>query len=175
MTRLITYITLFSIILYHNTLFAQTQITKAKLVVTGLTCSMCSKATHKKLETMSSVKSIKADIKTASFSIYFKPDATINISDIKKKVEDAGFSIGALVLYIKGSGVFVKNNTTVTANNAQYIFIQSYPKNIEGEVKIKVLDKGFITKKEYKEMAKQLATYPTYGKAASNQFHVRVL
>ncbi len=175
MTRLIKYITLFIVTLYCNNLFAQTEITKVELVVTGLTCSMCSKATHKKLETISSIATIKANIKTTSFTITFKPNATIDINDLKKKVEDAGFSVGALVLYIKGSGVFVKNNTTVTANNAQYIFIQSYPKNIEGEVQAKVLDKGFITKKEYKEMAKQLATYPTYGKAASNQFHVKVL
>jgi copper chaperone CopZ len=177
MTQLIKYISIAIITLCSNNVIAQqtVQITKAELTVTGLTCSMCSKATHKKLETVNSIQSITANIKTTSFTLTFKPDASIDINDIKKKVEDAGFAVGSLVLYIKGSGVFVQNNTTITAGNAQYTFIQSYPKTIEGEAQARVLDKGFITKKEYAKMAKTLATYPSYGKAVANQFHVRIL
>ena len=67
------------------------QIVKAELTATGLTCSMCSKATYKQLISISAVEKVEPDLNNTAFVIYFKNGSAANISDIKTKVEDAGF------------------------------------------------------------------------------------
>src|SRR6478735_4260061 len=74
------------------------QITKAKLVASGLTCSMCSKAIYEALQKVSSVETVKANIKESSYIIVFKKDAIVKPDEIKKTVEDAGFFVAQLQL-----------------------------------------------------------------------------
>ena len=68
------------------------KISSADLQVTGLTCSMCSNATQKSLETLNFISSIKPDLNKNIFVLTFKKDANINLDLVRKKVQDAGFS-----------------------------------------------------------------------------------
>lgn len=95
---------LFSIVLIAGKASAQ-QITTAELQVTGLTCSMCSQATEKSLRTLDFVEAIEPDLNKNLFAITFKKDKAVNIDQIRKKVEAAGFSVGNL------TAVFNFNNT----------------------------------------------------------------
>src|SRR5690242_4458188 len=69
------------------------QVSKAKLVASGLTCSMCSKAIYEALQKVNTIESVKANIKESSYDIAFKKDAAVNFDAIRKAVEDAGFSV----------------------------------------------------------------------------------
>lgn len=151
------------------------QIIKAELKATGLTCSMCSKATLKQLRTLEGVDSVGTDLNTTTFIIFFKKDNNINPNDIKQKVEDAGFSVGELILILKVDNQKVENNSSFVQNNISYIFMESKTSNLYGEIKLKVLNKGFIVDKEYKKLLKLSKQYPSYAASIKNTYHIKTL
>ena len=53
---------IFILLLVTTISAAKAQFTKAELQVSGLTCSMCSKATEKSLRTLDFIGDIKADL-----------------------------------------------------------------------------------------------------------------
>jgi copper chaperone CopZ len=75
---------------------ANAQFTKAELQVSGLTCSMCSKATEKSLRTLGFIGDVKADLNRNVFVLTFKNNAPVNLEQISKKVQGAGFSVSNL-------------------------------------------------------------------------------
>src|SRR5690349_21179107 len=56
------------------TVSSYAQISNAKLVASGLTCSMCSKAIYEALQKVNTIESVKANIKESSYDIVFKKD-----------------------------------------------------------------------------------------------------
>jgi copper chaperone CopZ len=74
-------------------LIANAQVEKAEFQASGLTCSMCSNAINKALKTVPFIESINTDLNKNLFEITFKKNAVVDFDIIKKKVEDAGFSI----------------------------------------------------------------------------------
>ena len=63
----------------------------------------------------------------------------------------------------------------IDANNASYIFVDTKPQTLTGDTKVKVLDKGFVTQKEYKKLTKSLSKYPSYALNGNNSFHLKTL
>ncbi|HJP63989.1 MAG TPA: hypothetical protein VJ844_11120, partial [Mucilaginibacter sp.] len=53
---------IFLVLILFSATAAKAQFTKAELQVSGLTCSMCSKATEKSLRTLGFIDDIKADL-----------------------------------------------------------------------------------------------------------------
>ena len=126
------------------------QVTKINLKASGLTCSMCSNSINKALKTLTFVDAINADIKTYTFEITFKTSSAIDFDKIKKKVEDAGFSVAAFTALINFNNVQVKDNKPLTIGNMTFLFVRTKEQLLNGIKDIKVLNKGFITPKEYK-------------------------
>ena len=151
------------------------QITKAELTATGLTCSMCSKATYKQLTSIPEVEKVETDLNKTAFILYFKTGTTVNVGDLKKKVEDAGFSVGELVVVFNFNNQKAENNSSFTQDNITYTFMESKPTVLTGEVKVKILDKGFVTQKEYKKLQKLTKQYPTYASVNNNLYHIKTL
>ncbi len=166
---------LISSIILLGSLIANAQITKAELTATGLTCSMCSKATYKQLTSIPEVESVKTDLNTTTFILHFKKGSAVNPIELKKKVEDAGFSVGQLVIVFNINNQKAENNTSFTQNNITYIFMDTKPGVLTGEVKAKILDKGFVVQKEYKKLIKMTKQYPTYAKFTNNLYHIKIL
>lgn len=74
----------------------QATITKATLVASGLTCSMCSKAIFKALTSLDFVAEVKVDIELSKYILTFKSDKKVVIDQIKSAVTDAGFGVQSL-------------------------------------------------------------------------------
>lgn len=163
-----------SIILFAS-IIANAQITKAELTATGLTCSMCSKATYKQLTSIPEVDKVETDLNKTAFILHFKNGSTVNPGDLKKKVEDAGFSVGELVVVFNFNNQKVENNSSFTQDNITYTFMDTKPGVLAGEVKVKVLDKGFVVEKEYKKLSKLTKQYPTYATVNNNSYHIKAL
>jgi len=161
-------ITIFSI----NT---KAQIVKAELVATGLTCSMCSNAINKQFKNMPEVVRVETDLNTNTFTVYLKDGNTLTPESLKDKVEKAGFFIGSLILTMPFNNVKAADNVKIDAKNTSYIFIDTKPQTLTGETKVKVLDKGFVTQKEYKKLTKSLSKYPSYVQNNDNSFHLKTL
>lgn len=166
---------LISCIILIASFITNAQITKAELTATGLTCSMCSKATYKQLTSIPEVEKVETDLNKTAFILYFKSGTTVNVGDLKKKVEDAGFSVGELVVVFNFNNQKAENNDSFTQDNITYTFMDSKPTVLTGEVKVKILDKGFVTEKEYKKLQKLTKQYPTYASVNNNQYHIKTL
>jgi copper chaperone CopZ len=147
------------------------QITKVEIMATGLTCSMCSNAINKQLKTLSEVEKVDIDLNKNLFVITLKTDNKLTPKTFKDKVEKAGFFIGSMVLLINFNNQTIEDNVQID----NYIFIDSKPQNLTGLTKVKMLDKGYVTTKEYKKLSKTLAKYPTYNKSYDVKFHLKTI
>jgi copper chaperone CopZ len=134
------------------------QISKAELKVTGLTCSMCSQATEKSLKTLDFIGTITPDLNKNIFVIDFKKDKNVNLDLMKKKVEDAGFSIGSLAATMHFNQAKVDAQGTVVSGGTVYKILNAKNRTLNGPVRVEVVDKGFISSAAYKQKAKTFNT-----------------
>lgn len=162
-------------ILLFTAAIANAQITKAELTATGLTCSMCSKATYKQLTALPEVEKVDTDLNKTAFILYFKPGSTVNPGDLKKAVEEAGFAVGELVVVFNFTNQKAEDNSSFTQDNITYTFMDTKPAVLAGAVKVQILDKGFIVEKEYKKLSKLAKKYPSYTTASNNIYHIKTL
>jgi len=65
---------------------------KVKFVASGLTCSMCSRAVHKSLESDKDIIKIESNLETQEWNIEYKK-GTYSFDKLKSKVEGAGFGV----------------------------------------------------------------------------------
>ena len=129
------------------------QVIQASLQASGLTCSMCSNSINKALTTLDFVLKVDADIKTYTFEIFFKPNSHVDFDLIKKKVENAGFSVSSFFATIHFDNVQIINNQEVTIEDKKFLFVNIKDRSLNGVKKVKILGKGFISPKEYKRNA----------------------
>lgn len=135
----------------------QAQFSKATLQATGLTCAMCSNAINKALLTKPFIQSVKADIKNSSFNIVFKENADVDIDEIRKTVEGAGFGIGSLKLTGNFSEVKIEKDKIVQIGDKQFHFLNAESQVLNGEQTITIVDKNFLTEKQFKKFSNATA------------------
>jgi copper chaperone CopZ len=86
-----------SLIVFGAILFfavnANSQVKEAVIGVDGFTCSLCAKGVEGQLESLGFVKSVKADLKSTTFTITFKSNSKINFAEIQDAVTDGGFTL----------------------------------------------------------------------------------
>jgi len=129
------------------------QIATANLQVTGLTCSMCSNATQKSLETLSFINTVKPDLNKNIFVLTFKNGADINLDLVRKKVQDAGFSVGGLTADFTFNQVKIDDKGQAIVGGNVYRFINAKNKTLNGTVKASVVDKDFISGSAFKKQS----------------------
>ena len=155
---------IFTLILLISATVSNAQISKIELRATGLTCSMCSNAIFKQLESISEVDSVETDLNTNTFIVFLKKGNTINPKTFKEKVEKAGFFIG----------VFIVTALPEILDQSIYILIDGKPKK-QAEIKFQILDKGYVTEKEFKKLPKTYKDIATYSVNNDNDFHIKIL
>jgi copper chaperone CopZ len=157
------YILMFALtILYAAT--SQAQIAKAEIQATGLTCSMCSNAINKQLKSLADVENVEIDLNTNTFTVTLKENNSLKPSVFKENVEKAGFFIGSLILTVKPE--MIKNN--------DYIIVKGKENNAK-ELQIQVLDKGYVTDKEFKKLVKSYKNSETFNNNNEADFHIKIL
>lgn len=139
------------------------QIVKAEIIATGLTCSMCSNAINKQLASLPEVTSVETDLNTNTFIVTMKPNATLSPSLFKNNVEKAGFFVGSLVLSIDSNSM------------ENYINVEKKEIPIASEIKIQILDKGFVTDKEFKKLSKKYKNSETYLTNNEKYYHFKII
>lgn len=127
------------------------QVSKVSIQASGLTCSMCSNSINKALQSLDYVKDVEADIKNSSFEVTFKDPIKVNFDQLKKKVEDAGFFVARFEVAMVFNDQAILNDAHLETNGYLLHFLKVTEKNLSGEVKIRLLDKGFVSAKEYKK------------------------
>jgi len=130
---------------------AQAQVKNVSLQASGLTCSMCSNAIFKALKTLDFVAGVEPDIKSSTFNISFKPGAAVDFDQLKKKVEDAGFFVANFTATIYFDKTTLDKDEHIHVNGLLLHFLDAKGQVIEGEQTIKLLDKGFVSAKTWKQ------------------------
>jgi hypothetical protein len=64
------------------------------------------------------------------------------------------------------------SQASLNQGESTYVFLDSEAKQITKEVKAKVLDEGFVTKKEYKKLLKSLSQYAAGNK---DTYHLQLI
>ena len=127
------------------------QVTKVSLQASGLTCSMCSNAINKSLKSLGFVDQVRSNIKTSTFEVTFHQDSDIDFYKMKKKVEDAGFFVSKFIATINFTNVQVKGKGPVAIGNKSLLFINIKDQVLNGETSVRIVNKGFLSSKEYKK------------------------
>ena len=129
------------------------QFSKASLQASGLTCSMCSKAVKVALEKVSFVQEVKVNIKNQEYAIVFKENSKADFDELKKAVEDAGFSVASLKVTGSFSSVNVEKDEHIQLDGKNFHFVNSGAKVLNGEQTLTIVDKDFLSAKEYKKFS----------------------
>ena len=154
---------------------ATAQIEKAEIIATGLTCSMCSNAINKQFKSLSQVDSVQTDLNTNTFTVYLKKGNDVKPKLLKESVEKAGFFVGSMVVTMSFDNVQVLENQTIKKDDVTLVFVDIKSKTLNGPTKVKVLDKGFVTQKEYKKLTKSYSKYLTYSAENEDDYHVKTI
>jgi hypothetical protein len=94
---------------------------------------------------------------------------------LKERVEKAGFFVGSMIITMSFENLEVTDNLKIEKDGFSMVFIESKTKTLNGESEVKILDKGFVTQKEFKKMSKSLAKYPTYIAGNEDDYHVKIM
>jgi copper chaperone CopZ len=151
-----------TILLISNATIAQ--ISKAEIRATGLTCSMCSNAINKQLKSLPEVTNVETDLNTNTFTVTLTEGNSLSPKVFKESVEKAGFFIGELKITI--------NNQII--NKAPYIATSELSSS-SSEVIIQILDKGYVTDKEFKKLSKKMKDISSYASNNEEDFHFIVI
>ena len=164
------------IILVLFSVSSQAQIKSVTIQASGLTCSMCSNSIFKSLETLDFVDQVDANIKTSSFDISFKPNADIDFDKLKAKVEDAGFFVARFTVTYHFEGLAISDDKHINVGNSVFHFLNVKEAVLSGDKKIRLLDKGFVSAKEFKKNSSltKMACYKTGEENEKRIFHVTI-
>jgi len=160
---------IFLLLILANLYFiGYSQFSKASLQASGLTCSMCSKAVKVALEKVPFVQEVKVNIKSQEYNMTFRQGSKADFDELKKAVEDAGFSVASLKITGNFSDVNVEKDKHIQLDGKNFHFVNSSTKVLNGEQTLTIIDKDFVSAKEYKKYsaATKLECIKT-GKAAN--------
>jgi copper chaperone CopZ len=132
---------------------ANAQFSKVSLQASGLTCSMCSKAVKNALEAVPSVEKVMVDIKNQKYNITFKSNAVINFDELSKAVEDAGFSVAALKVTAQVPDLKIEKDEHYLIGDKYFHFLNGYGKQVNGETTFTLVDKSFVSAKDFKKFS----------------------
>jgi hypothetical protein len=75
----------------------------------------------------------------------------VDPSALRKKVEDAGFSVSKLVLRFEANKQQIENSGFLTLGKFTYHFVQIKRATYDGLININIIDKEYLTAKDYKK------------------------
>lgn len=128
------------------------QIKSAVIGVDGLTCSACSFATEKSLLKLETIDSVFMQLEENTATVFFKTGKKINMSDVAKKVVDAGFSVRTLTALVNVGELSVTPDYCWNYENDTYHFIKlDAVKELKGDVQLKFIGDRFMPSKEFKK------------------------
>ncbi|MFN9710156.1 MAG: heavy-metal-associated domain-containing protein [Bacteroidota bacterium] len=148
--KYLAYIFFFLFLVY---LQPKAQIIRGELQAAGLTCAMCSNAIYKSLKTLKFIREIEVDLNRSSFNFNFKQGEEIDFDAIRKKVEDAGFSVSLFKFNADFSGYDLKDQQEIIFNHSRYCLLNAA--NLSSPIKgtFNVINRGFLSDKDYRKYA----------------------
>jgi len=130
------------------------QMKSATLTASGLTCSMCSKAIFKALQKVPFIKTVDADVEKSSYAITFKDGEQVVLDDVKKAVQDAGFSVASMQVTASFENTEVYNDAHLKVGGSTLHFLNVPKQVLTGDKTFKIVDKNYLSVSERKKYRK---------------------
>jgi copper chaperone CopZ len=159
-----------SLALLTLTAHAQGPLKWVDVGVNGLTCSLCSRSVEMSLSRLDFVDHVDMSLEKTEGRVFLKPDWPYNMKEISKAVQTAGFSVRFLRMMINFNEVPVDQKGIFTFQNQRYEWLDFSRELAKGDVAVKLVDEGFIPKKENVNWKKKIAALD--GADTGNTFHV---
>lgn len=134
---------------------ARAEFISADVGIDGMTCSMCSKGTEVTLKKLSFIDSIWIDLNDLVAHIRFKNEANVSIDEIRKMVEDAGFSVRSVNALFRFDTLTVSKDYHFVYHGNTYHFIGVDTKTLSGPVTLRFIDKPYVSKEEFGQLARK--------------------
>jgi copper chaperone CopZ len=150
------------------------QISKVEILATGLTCSMCSNAINKQLKSLPEVDSVGVDLNTNTFTVHISENTAISPRKLKERVEKAGFFVGSMIVTMSFDNVAIPNDNKIEIDGFSLIVLESGSPLLNGNVPFRILDKGYVTQKEFKKLSKAHAKIPTFLGGGEDDYHIKI-
>jgi copper chaperone CopZ len=142
---------LFSALVVLMGMTAHAQFSKASLTASGLTCSMCSKAVKTALDGVPFIEKVQVNIKTQEYNLSFREGMFVDFDALSRAVEDAGFSVAALKVTATMDAVTPKKDQHIKIGSQYFHFLNGASKPLAGETSFNIVDKSFVSEKDYKK------------------------
>ena len=97
-----------------------------------------------------------------------KKDAADGVQNAQEKVEDAGFFVASLTASVRFNNAELTNDSHIEIGGTTFHFLNIKDQTVDGDKTIRVLDKGYVTAKAFKQNSKYttMECYKT-GKASA--------
>jgi len=149
------------VILVFASLSINGQILSANLQASGLTCSMCSNSIFKALKKVEFVDAVESDVENSTFKLVFKKEIDIDFDEIANAVVGAGFSIAKFTFIFSATDLKIQDKALIDIGGKSFYFINVKDETVNGETELKLLDKQFISPKQYNKVKKKLYSDPS--------------
>ena len=162
-------------VIFYILLFAfsslNAQFINAKIGVSGLTCSACSRSVEIALRKIPFVDSVQMDLKKTEALIFFKKGAKVEIEKLAKAVSDAGFSVRSMNATCTFANTQVADNTCITLAGNNYQFVKTPSKTLNGTVNLKFIGTQYMSKTDYNSWSTLLkSSCASGGKTVKSYF-----
>ena len=124
--------------------------------VNGLTCSLCSRSVEMSLRKLDFIEKVDMSLEKTEGRIFIKAGKVVDMKRMASAVKDAGFSVRFFRLEFAFDDVTVDHNGSFVYQGQVYHWLQFENKPVRGEVALKLIDDGFLPRKESSELKKKL-------------------
>jgi copper chaperone CopZ len=116
--------------------------------VDGLTCSMCTRSVEMSIRRLDFVDSVAMSLEETQGRVFLKKGVLVDFQKIARAVVNAGFSVRFLRVALDLEKVRVNPTGCFTDSGITFQWLQFDPASAKGNVRLKLVDEGLITRKE---------------------------
>jgi copper chaperone CopZ len=118
---------------------------------------MCSKAIYKSLQKVSTIQKVDVNIETSEYTVAFKPGVAVELDDVKKAVQSAGFTVASMQVRALIEPTHLGKDTHLTVGKSTFHFLNGSDRQLAGDVTFNIVDKSYVP----------LAVHKAYGQFTS--------
>lgn len=154
--KLVKVVSLLFIFNFLITVSSYAQITWVQMGVNGLTCSQCTRSVEMSIRKLDFVEDVQMNLENTEGKVTFKPNAKVNVEEVAKAVEQAGFSVRYLKAGVVFSNVQVSTNFCYSFENNFYQFIKIQDQLLKGETAVIFVGKHYMPGAEQKKFKSEM-------------------
>ena len=139
---------LVSMVLLSISNFSFADIKWVDVGVNGLTCSICTRSVEMSIRRLDFVDTVVMSLETAEGRIYFESNAPVNFEQLAKAVVNAGFSVRFIKVQFDFHDIDIGTDGLFTYQGQLFKWIDFKIKPNKTQVALKLIDDGFLPKKE---------------------------